>query len=101
MAHIVTGNCEGCRFTDCVTVCPVDCFHGDEKMLYIDPEECIDCAACVEECPVQAIYAEDDVPASEQHWIAINAERAPGLPVVNEKQDPLPGAQARKTELGL
>ncbi len=101
MAHIVTGNCEGCRFTDCVTVCPVDCFHGDEKMLYIDPEECIDCAACVEECPVQAIFAEDDVPASEQHWIAINAERAPGLPVVNEKQDPLPGAQARKSELGL
>ena len=101
MAHIVTGNCEGCRFTDCVTVCPVDCFHGDERMLYIDPEECIDCAACVEECPVQAIFAEDDVPASEQHWIAINAERAPGLPVVNEKQDPLPGAQARKTELGL
>jgi ferredoxin len=101
MAHIVTGNCEGCRFTDCVTVCPVDCFHGDGQMLYIDPEECIDCAACVEECPVQAIYAEDDVPASEQHWIAINAERAPGLPVVNEKQDPLPGAQARKTELGL
>ena len=101
MAHIVTGNCENCRFTDCVTVCPVDCFHGDEKMLYIDPEECIDCAACVEECPVQAIYAEDDVPASEQHWIAINAGRAPGLPVVSEKQDPLPGAEARKKDLGL
>ncbi len=101
MAHIVTGNCENCRFTDCVTVCPVDCFHGDEKMLYIDPEECIDCAACVEECPVQAIYAEDDVPAGEQQWIAINAERAPGLPVVNEKQDPLPGADARKKDLGL
>jgi ferredoxin len=101
MAHIVTGNCEGCRFTDCVTVCPVDCFHGDERMLYIDPEECIDCAACVEECPVQAIYAEDDVPASEQHWIAINAERAPGLPVVNEQLDPLPGAEARKKDLGL
>jgi ferredoxin len=101
MSHIVTGNCEGCRFTDCVTVCPVDCFHGDERMLYIDPEECIDCAACVEECPVQAIYAEDDVPASEQQWIAINAERASGLPVINAKQDPLPGAEGRKKELGL
>jgi ferredoxin len=101
MAHIVTGNCENCRFTDCVSVCPVDCFHGDERMLYIDPEECIDCAACVEECPVQAIFAEDDVPAGEQRWIAINAERAPGLPVVNEKQDPLPTAQAKKNELGL
>ncbi|MCB9513960.1 MAG: 4Fe-4S binding protein [Candidatus Krumholzibacteriia bacterium] len=101
MAHIVTGNCENCRFTDCVTVCPVDCFHGDDTMLYIDPEECIDCAACVEECPVQAIYAEDDVPADQEKWIAINAEKAPGLPVVNEREDPLPSAEGKKADLGL
>ncbi|MCB1164377.1 ferredoxin family protein, partial [bacterium] len=76
-------------------------FHGDDTMLYIDPEECIDCAACVEECPVQAIYAEDDVPADQEKWIAINAEKAPGLPVVNEREDPLPSAEAKKADLGL
>ncbi|MCB1163260.1 ferredoxin family protein, partial [bacterium] len=76
-------------------------FHGDDTMLYIDPEECIDCAACVEECPVQAIYAEDDVPADQEKWIAINAEKAPGLPVVNEREDPLPSAEGKKADLGL
>ena len=72
MAHIVTGNCENCRFTDCVTVCPVDCFHGDDTMLYIDPEECIDCAACVEECPVQAIFPDTDVPPEWTSYIEKN-----------------------------
>jgi ferredoxin len=101
MPYIVTGNCEGCKFTDCVTVCPVDCFHEGDTMLYIDPEECIDCGACVDECPVQAIYAEDDVPKDEEKWIAINAEMSPKLPVITDKKDPLPGAEERKTELGL
>ncbi len=101
MAHVVTGNCEKCRFTDCVTVCPVDCFHGDDKMLYIDPEECIDCGVCIEECPVEAIYTEDEVPDDQQKWIAINAERAEGLPVVSEREDPLPGAEEKKQALGL
>ena len=72
MSHIVTGNCEGCRFTDCVTVCPVDCFHGDERMLYIDPEECIDCGLCVDACPVQAIFPEEEVPANWRSFIARN-----------------------------
>ena len=101
MAHVVTGNCENCRFTDCVTVCPVDCFHGDDKMLYIDPEECIDCGVCIEECPVEAIYTEDEVPEDQQKWIAINAEKAAGLPVVSDREDPLPGAAERKKTLGL
>jgi ferredoxin len=101
MTYVVTTNCQDCRFTDCVTVCPVDCFHGDERMLYIDPDECIDCGACVPECPVEAIFAEDDVPESEQHWTAINAEKSPGLPVVNEKGDALPGAEERKKALGF
>jgi ferredoxin len=70
-------------------------------MLYIDPDECIDCGACVPECPVEAIFAEDDVPESEQHWTAINAEKAPQLPVVNEKGDALPGAEERKKALGF
>ncbi|RPJ41151.1 MAG: ferredoxin family protein [Candidatus Latescibacterota bacterium] len=101
MPHVVTENCHMCRFTDCVTVCPSDAFHGDGEMLYINPDDCADCAVCVDECPVHAIYAEDDVPEDQKKWIQINAERAPGLPVVNEKADPLPGAEERKTQLGF
>jgi len=101
MPYVVTDNCNGCRFTDCVEVCPVDCFHGDEKMLYIDPSECIDCGACEPECPVQAIFEEAEVPADQQNWIQINADKAPDLPVVTEKADPLPGADEKKASLGL
>jgi Indolepyruvate ferredoxin oxidoreductase, alpha and beta subunits len=101
MTTIVTDNCKGCRFTDCVAVCPVDCFHHDNEMLYIDPNVCIDCSACIPECPVQAIYEEDDIPDDKKHWIAINAERAPQLPVCDEKMEPLPGAEERKTALGF
>jgi len=100
MTTIVTDNCQRCRFTDCVTVCPVACFHGDEEMLYIDPEVCIDCSACVDKCPVEAIY-EDPIPDDKAHWIAINAERAPGLPLIIEQQEPYPGAEERKAELGF
>ena len=60
MTHIVVEACVKCKYTDCVEVCPVDCFHEDEEMLVIDPDECIDCAACVSEGPVEAIYAEED-----------------------------------------
>ena len=100
MTTIVTDNCQRCRFTDCVTVCPVACFHGDDEMLYIDPDVCIDCSACVPECPVHAIYEEKDLPDDMRQWIAINAEKAPSLPVIDEKQEPLPTAEARKAELG-
>ena len=62
MAHIVTANCNDCKYTDCCVVCPVECFYQDEMMLYIDPEDCIDCEACVPECPVEAIYAEAEHP---------------------------------------
>ncbi len=101
MTFIVTSNCQRCRFTDCVDVCPVDCFHADDEMLYIDPEECIDCGACVPECPVEAIFDESQVPENEKHWIAINAERSVKLPVINHTEDPLPTAEARKKELGF
>jgi len=103
MTYVVTGNCKGCRFTDCVDVCPVECFWGDDDMLYIDPEECIDCAACVPECPVEAIFAEDDVPADQEAWTAVNAEKCASgtLTNVTEKGDALPGAEERKKELGL
>jgi ferredoxin len=101
MTFVVTGNCKNCRFTDCVAVCPVDCFHGDSEMLYIDPNECIDCGACVPECPVEAIFDEAQLPDDQVEWLKINAERAPGLPVVSEKEDPLPGAEERKQQLGF
>lgn len=101
MTFVVTDNCKGCRFTDCVAVCPVDCFHGDAEMLYIDPDECIDCGACVPECPVEAIYDETQLPDDQKAWQQVNADRAKGLPVVNEKTDALPGAEERKKQLGL
>lgn len=101
MTFVVTSNCKGCRFTDCVAVCPVECFHGDDEMLYIDPEECIDCGACVPECPVEAIYDEAQLPDDQQEWLQINKDRSPKLPVVAEQGDPLPGAEARKEELGF
>jgi len=101
MTFVVTDNCRKCRFTDCVAVCPVDCFHGDDDMLYIDPNECIDCGACVPECPVEAIYDESDLPEELKKWLTVNAEKAPDLPVINEKGDALPGAEERKKELGF
>ncbi len=101
MTFVVTSNCNGCRFTDCVAVCPVECFHGDDKMLYIDPDECIDCGACVPECPVEAIFDETELPPNLQEYKGINAERAKGLPVVAEKGTPSPGAEDRKKELGF
>jgi ferredoxin len=70
-------------------------------MLYIDPDVCIDCSACIPECPVQAILEDDDITEDMEKWIAINAEKAPGLPVCDEQMDPLPGAEERKTELGF
>ena len=101
MTFVVTDNCKSCRFTDCVAVCPVDCFHGDAEMLYIDPVECIDCGACVPECPVEAIYDETQVPENQKHWTLINAERSAALPVINVQGESLPGALERKEQLGF
>src|SRR6476619_4346088 len=92
MAHVVTENCINCKHTDCVEVCPVDCFHEGPNFLVIDPVECIDCTLCVEECPVGAIFAEDDVPAGQEPFLAINAELAPLWPVLTRKKPALPDA---------
>ncbi len=92
MAFVVTQACIRCRYTDCVDVCPVDCFHAGSNFLVIDPEECIDCAVCVPECPVEAIFAEADVPDDQREYIALNAELAPEWPVMSAKVDPLPDA---------
>lgn len=93
MAYVVTESCIRCKYTDCVDVCPVDCFHEGPNFLVIDPEECIDCTLCVAECPVEAIFAEDDVPADQQHFIALNAELCRQWPVIAERKDALPDAE--------
>ena len=94
MPHIVTQPCIKCKYTDCVTVCPVDCFHEDAEMLVIDPEVCIDCGACIPECPVQAIFTEEDVPGKDKSFIQLNKEKYKVLPVITEKKTPL--AQDKK-----
>lgn len=93
MTYVVTENCIRCKYTDCVDVCPVDCFHGGPNFLVIDPEECIDCDVCVAECPAEAIFAEEDVPEGQTQFIEINARLAKQWPVINLKIDPLPEAE--------
>ncbi len=82
MTYVVTESCIKCKYTDCVDVCPVDAFREGRNMLVIDPDDCIDCAVCVPECPVEAIFAEDDVPADQQDFIAENATLAKKWPVI-------------------
>jgi ferredoxin len=90
VAHVVTEPCANCKYTDCVVVCPCECFYGDETMLYIDPDDCIDCGACIPECPVGAIFQQDDVPAQWTSYVQLNAERVkvlkPAGARVTEKQ---------------
>jgi ferredoxin len=101
MTVVVTGNCSLCRFTECVDVCPAACFHIDEKMVYVDPVECIDCLACIVVCPVKAIYKQSDLPESQRNWVEVNQARSRELPVITLKQEPLPTAQQRRAELGF
>ncbi len=96
MTYVVTEPCFGCKYTDCVVVCPVDCFHEGQQMLYIDPVECIDCDACVSECPVEAIFHEDNVPDEWWDYIALNAEMAPNCPQITERKEPLVGCAETK-----
>ncbi len=88
MTFVVTENCIRCKYTDCVDVCPVDCFHEGPNFLVIDPEECIDCQLCVPECPVNAIYDEQDLPDDQQDFLALNAELAQIWPVINQVISP-------------
>ncbi|MCC7006842.1 MAG: ferredoxin family protein [Ottowia sp.] len=92
MTHVVTESCIRCKYTDCVDVCPVDCFREGPNFLTIDPDECIDCAVCVAECPVNAIYAEEDVPVDQQHFIMLNVELAGQWPSITKTKQPLADA---------
>ena len=93
MAFVVLEDCIKCKHTDCVEVCPVDCFHEGPNFLVIDPDECIDCTLCEPECPVEAIKSEDDLTDDEQQFIELNAELAKSWPVITEMADPLPDAE--------
>ncbi|MFQ5936524.1 MAG: ferredoxin FdxA [Acidiferrobacterales bacterium] len=84
MTYVVTESCIKCKYTDCVEVCPVDCFHEGPNMLVIDPDECIDCTLCVPECPVDAIYAEDDLPEDQTEFLQLNADLSQTWPVITE-----------------
>ncbi|MFA6036763.1 MAG: ferredoxin FdxA [Legionellales bacterium] len=84
MTFVVTENCIRCKYTDCVEVCPVDCFHEGPNMLVIDPDECIDCALCEPECPVNAIVSEDDLPSDQAEFLTLNARVSKKWPVITK-----------------
>src|SRR6202050_4207599 len=87
MAFVVTESCIKCKYMDCVEVCPVDCFHEGPNFLVIDPEECIDCTLCEPECPVEAIFSEEEIPAGQGTFKAWNADLAKKGPVIAEMKD--------------
>ncbi|MDJ0657059.1 MAG: ferredoxin family protein [Xanthomonadales bacterium] len=87
MTFVVTESCIKCKYTDCVEVCPVDCFHEGPNFLVIDPEECIDCTLCEPECPVEAIYPDDDLPEGQEKFIELNAELSLEWPVIAEMKE--------------
>jgi ferredoxin len=90
MTYVVTENCIKCKHTDCVSVCPVDCFYEGPNFLVINPDECIDCAVCVPECPIDAIYADTDLPEDQKVFKEINADLFKIWPRIVKKKDPLP-----------
>jgi len=103
--HIVTDKCTGCKFTDCVEVCPVACFYELDNQVVIHPDDCIDCMACVDVCPVHAIYEENDLPPEFAKDVEFNAVQAKqlkdsGAPAITARKEPLPGAAERKKALG-
>lgn len=93
MTFVVTDNCIRCKYTDCVEVCPVDCFYEGPNFLVINPDECIDCALCEPECPANAIFSEDEVPKDQQEFIALNEELSSIWPNITQMQDHLPDAK--------
>jgi len=100
MTHVVTANCDQCRFTECVMVCPVACFRGDGTRLYIEPDLCVDCGACVPICPVHAIVDSFDLLPDQEVWLETNRTQAKLLPNVRERSTPLATAAQRRAALG-
>jgi ferredoxin len=100
MPYVVAEPCIKCKYTDCVEVCPVDCFKEGPNFLVIDPEECIDCGACVPECPTEAIFLDEDLPSEWTNYIEINARLTAKWPEITEQKDPLPNADDFKYTKG-
>ena len=96
MAHVVAEPCINCKYTDCVQFCPVGCFREGVNFIVIDPEECIDCGVCADECPVHAIYPEEEVPEQWCEYIQLNRDYARVWPPIKKKKDPLPAAEEFK-----
>ena len=96
MAFIVAEPCVNCRYTDCVEVCPVDCFYEGENFLVINPDECIDCGACVPECPTEAIFSEDDLPEKWAEYKDLNTRLAENWPQIDKKKEALSDAETWK-----
>lgn len=94
MTHVVTEACIACKYTDCVAVCPVDCFHEGPNFLVIDPEVCIDCGVCIPECPIEAIVEASDLRPDQREYLEINARLARLWPVITDSREPLPQAEA-------
>lgn len=92
MAFVVTENCINCKYTTCVEVCPVDCFHEGPNFLVIDPDECIDCALCESECPANAIFSIDELPQHQKNFAELNAQLSKKWPVLTISKDGLPDA---------
>ena len=92
MAYVVTESCIKCKYTDCVEVCPVDCFYEGPEFLVIHPDECIDCGLCEPECPIEAIFADDELPSDQIEFIEINAKLADAYENITEAKEPLPDA---------
>lgn len=94
MTFVVTESCIKCKYTDCVEVCPVDCFYEGPNFLVINPDECIDCALCEPECPVNAILSEDDVPGEQRIFLELNQELSQAWPNITAKKDSPPDAKS-------
>ena len=104
MTYLVTDNCIKCKYTDCVAVCPVDCFHEGPNFLSIDPDECIDCGVCVPECPANAIVPGNDTTVNIPFWLDVNTRTSKKWPVITAKKDPLPDADdwnGKENKIGL
>ena len=96
MTYIVNDKCIKCKLTDCVEVCPVDCFYEGPEFLVIDPDECIDCGLCVPECPIEAIYPDDELPKDQIEFIEINLKLSEVYENITESKEPLPEAEKYK-----
>ncbi|CAB4241872.1 COG1146 Ferredoxin [uncultured Caudovirales phage] len=97
MTYVVTESCVKCKYTDCVDVCPVDCFKEGPNFLVIDPTECIDCGVCIPECPVDAIVSDRDLTEEQKPWLPINTELSKLWPVISKKKAPLDTAEEFKS----